>query len=175
MGQLSNNIEEYRTPLILVAIASITALILMWQIIGRLQKKRDRELSEKYHSIYRVVFIPSDSQCILKADGASIEAGDYGWEAEPIYQNDLIYLHGLNDKWQVVWYAGFRPDQIEQAGPKPKSQYYVYPDWMINSNKVSNCPFPVKTFCHKKEYLKTHFGFPVEIHVNWVQGKRIAL
>jgi len=157
------------------ALVCIAALILFYRVSSRQSEQQRRELNKIYPSIYRVVSVPSDKQCVLRAEGASIEIGDYAWEAEPVFKNDLIYLHGLNDTWQVVWYAGFRPDQIELFEPKPKSQYYVYPDWMNGSKKISKCPFSVKTFRPVKEYLKTHFGFPVKIHGNWVQGRRITL
>jgi hypothetical protein len=169
MFNSDNNSEHIQYSLIWFAGAIIVFLF----FIGQLWRLNCKQLNRKYRSIYRVISLPSGNQCDLKAEGTSIEVGDYGWEAEPIHKNNLIYLHGLNDTWQVVWYAGFRPDQIELVGAKPKSQYYVYPDWMNSSKKIQKCPFPVKNFSPVKEYLKTHFGFPVEIGKNWVQGKRL--
>jgi hypothetical protein len=169
MDNLNNSPEHVQYGLIWFSLAIITLVIL----IGRLSGRDRARLHKKYSSIYRVVSIPSNNQCFLKAEGASIESGDYGWQAEPLFKNDLIYLHGLNDTWQVVWYAGFRPDQIELVGPKPKSQYYVYPEWMSGSKKIVKCPFPVKKFDPIKKYLKTHFGFPQKIHGTWVQGRQI--
>jgi hypothetical protein len=158
---------------IISAVICIVVLFFFYRALDYRGEQQRREMLKKYPLIYRVLSLPSD--CFLKAAGASIEVGDYGWEAEPIHKNGLIYLHGLNDTWQVVWYAGFRPDQIEIVESKPKSQYYVYPDWMSNSKKIERCPFPVKIFNPVKEYLKTHFGFPQKIHGTWVQGQRITL
>jgi hypothetical protein len=167
----STNIQVISEASILVAATSILVLVLISRIVGRSQKKLERQLSEKYRHIYRVKSLPSESSCILQADGASIKIGDYGWEAEPIRNDHLTYLHGLNDKWQVVWYAGFRPEEIEIIGPKPRSQYYAFPYWM-NEN-IPPCPYPVGEFRSGK-YLTTHFGFPQRIHRNWVQGKRLS-
>jgi len=151
--------------------ASIFVLILISRIIGPRQKRLERHLFETYRYIYRVKSLPSESACFLKADGAPVTIGDYGWEAEPIRHDDLIYLHGLNDTWQVVWYAGFRPEEVERIGLKPRSQYYAFPYWMTKG--IPPCPYPVREF-RRGKYLTTHFGFPQKIHGDWVQGRKIA-
>ncbi len=76
--------------------------------------------------------------------------GDYGWEAQPLRKNNLIYLQGLTEEWLVVWLAGFRPDEIEYVGLKPLSQY----DWRnleyIEGNSYSAIfgkPCKLKTPC----------------------------
>lgn len=166
------NIALFRLCLWGFAIACILAVVLSHIIGGRRQKKLERELSEKYPLIYRVKCLPSEAQCVLKAEGTSIKIGDFGWQAEPFRQDSLVYLHGLNDRWQVVWYAGFRPEQVEVVGPKPRTQYYIFPYW-VNEQKIPPCQFPVKTFQHGK-YPTHHLGFPVQLRGNWVQGKRMA-
>lgn len=145
-------------------------------------RKRNRRLGETYKFIYRVISAPTGDQVVLKAESSSIEVGDYGWEAEPIYQDGLIYLHGLNPRWEVVWYAGFRPEQVVVVGSKPKSHYNIFPYW-VDASRVPPCPFPVQKYQYrpfpvkKDQYKSFDFGFPVEIHRikrgqnDWVQGK----
>jgi len=166
------DIQTLRIYLWGLAIACVMAFVLSHVIGGRRQKKLERKLSDQYPLIYRIKSIPADSQCVLKAEGASIEEGDYGWEAEPLHKDGLIYLHGLNDRWQVVWYAGFKPDQLEITGPKPRTQYYVFPYW-VNEEKIPPCPYPVKRYQHGK-YPIAHLGFPVQVRNDWVQGKRLS-
>ncbi len=162
---------------LLVAVASLVVLFLVFVIGGTKMRRIKRRLRENYRFIYRVISVPSGDQFALKAEGTSIEVGDYGWEAEPIYQVGLIYLHGLNPRWQVVWYAGFRPDQVGVVGPKPNSQYYSFPYYM-RAEKVPQCPFPVQKYQFGK-YPAYHLGFPVEIarkrkgQYDWVQGKSV--
>jgi hypothetical protein len=164
------NIDVSRISALVVAAVSV-ALFIFAHISGRKKERgQDTMLLAKYPSIYRVITLPSAGQCILKAEGASVEVGDCGWEAEPVCQNGLIYLHGLNDQWQVVWYAGFRPEEVEVVGPKPRSQYYIFPYW--RKNNIPQCPFPVKQFKHGT-YRTAHFGFPVQVRTNWVQGQKI--
>ncbi len=127
---------------ILSAAACITVVVLFYRASGRQQEKRRRELREKYRTVYRVVALPSDESNIKKPQGAEIKVGDYGWEAEPPKGKEgLIFLQGLTAKWQVVWYAGFRSDQIESTGSKPQSQYDWGYSWLRNAPP---CPFPVQ-------------------------------
>jgi hypothetical protein len=110
---------------------------------------------QRYRRIFRVVALPSDKRSISKPWGAEIKVGHYGWEAQPLRRNDLIYLQGLTEHWLVVWHAGFRPDEIEYVGPKALSQY----DWRdfewVEGNSYdaifgkpcklkTPCPFPVR-------------------------------
>jgi len=162
---------------VLTAVVSLVILFLV-VIIGKTQMRRiNRRLRENYRSIYRVASTPSDNQFILKAEGSLIEVGDYGWEAEPVYQDGLIYLHGLNPQWQVVWYAGFRPEQVEVVGPKPKSHYNIFPYW-VDVKKIPQCPFPAQKYQFGK-YPNFHRGFPVAIarlqkrQHDWVQGRLV--
>lgn len=127
---------------ILSAAACITVVILFYRGRGRQHEKRRRELREKYRTVYRVIALPSDESNIQKPQGAEIKIGDYGWEAEPPKGKEgLIFLQGLTAKWQVVWYAGFRSDQIESTGSKPRSQYDWDYSWLRNAPP---CPFPVQ-------------------------------
>lgn len=126
---------------VLAAVTCMTAVILFYRASGRRHEKRRRELREKYLEIYRVVSIPEEGN-ITKQQGAEIKVSDYGWEAEPQDCRDgFIYLQGLTDKWQVVLYAGFRPDQIEKIGLKPRSQYDWDYSWLGNAPP---CPFPIQ-------------------------------
>lgn len=137
---------------ILSGVVCIAAVILLYRFSGRRHAQRQRELRDKYRGIYRVLILPKDERNIKKPQGAEIKVGDYGWEAEPPNcQDGLIYLQGLTDKWRVVWYAGFRPDQIESVGPKSRSQY----DWDYSwTRKSPPCPFPVQ------ERETTSMGLP---------------
>jgi hypothetical protein len=113
-----------------------------WGSIGA--DKRLRVLSEKYPSIYRIQETPPDTSRFLMAEGAMMEIGDYGWEAEPLHDDGLIYLQGLTEKWGVVWYAGFRTDQIEKVGRKPRTQYFLPVSWYVLGPDAFPCPFPVQ-------------------------------
>jgi len=86
------------------------------------------------------------------AQGASIKIGDYGWEAVPLRDDGLIYLQGLDTEWQVIWHAGFRPEQIESVATKPQSQYDWNYEWV---RKKLLCPFPVQ------EHSTAGMGFPI--------------
>jgi hypothetical protein len=136
-----------------------------------------RLLSAKYPWVYRVTALPTDTSSLWTAEGASnlwtaegakiIEVGDYGWEAEPIHDDGLTYLQGLTEKWGVVWYAGFRSDQIERVGRKPRSQYYLPASWYHAGPEAFPCPFPVQS------HQTTDLGMPVR--VKWLRAsKRMA-
>lgn len=153
------------------AIVSLVALVLISLIFGLREEWLRRVLTKEYPRIYRVKSVPSDTACALKAEGASIEVGDYGWEAQPLHKDGLIYLHGLNDRWQVVWYAGFQPDQVEVVGPKPHTQYNLFPDW-ADVKGVPPCPFSVHKYRYG-QYPACHFGFPAEVAGKCVQGREI--
>ena len=166
---------EFNTPLLCIGVAFLILFLLAYFYALIDARKRKQRFLEQYPLIYRVISVPSADQFTLKAGGASIEIGDYAWEAESVYQDGLIYLHGLNPHWRVVWYAGFRPDQVEIIGTKPKSQYYIFPYW-VDERKVPQCPFPVKTYGMNRG---SHLGYPVEIQHyrrskdDWVQGLKV--
>lgn len=118
------------------------AIVFLYRIFGRRHEELRREVREKYRGIYRVLAIPVDAHLVCKPPGAEIVVGDYGWEAESLNSADgLIYLQGLTDGWHVVWYAGFRPDQLTSVGLKPRSQYDWSYSWTI---KPPPCPFPIQ-------------------------------
>jgi hypothetical protein len=125
------------------------------------------EAREKHRGIYRVASLPTDETSVCKHKDTEIKIGDYGWEAKPWKNNGLIYLHGLNAQWGLVWIAGFRPEQIEYVGLKPIS-HYNWREFEYDGTKPRSpyhwkyakpknpCPFPVET------NPETHcFGFPV--------------
>jgi hypothetical protein len=126
---------------ILSAAICVTSVFLSYRAHGRRYEERRRELRENYRGIYRVIVLPTDTNNTRKPQGAEIKVGDYGWEAQPFREDGLIYLQGLSAEWRVVWYAGFRSDQIERVGPKPQSQY----DWNYSWERTPPpCPFPVQ-------------------------------
>lgn len=157
--------------------ASLSVLFaLSWRSYLSFQKEL-RVLSEKYPSVYRVTALPTEPSSLWTAESAStrwtaeaakiIEVGDYGWEAEPIHDDGLTYLQGLTEKWGVVWYAGFRSDQIERVGRKPRSQYSLPDSWYQAGPEVFPCPFPVQS------RQTTNLGMPERI--KWLRAsKRMA-
>jgi hypothetical protein len=147
---------------ILSATVCVTAVVLSYRKRWQRARQRQKELSEKYRMIYRVVAVPTDANSILKAEGAEIKIGDYGWEAEPMHKDNLIYLQGLTNEWKVVWCAGFRPDQIENAGLKPRSQYFLPYSYMgPKKSRVHPCPYPVQT------QQAVTLGFPNFVHLRF--------
>lgn len=136
---------------ILSGIPCLTAVILFYRISGRRYEQRKHELREKYQNVYRVISLPTGETNIKKSPGAEIRIGDYGWQAEPPRDDGLIYLQGLTSKWRVVWYGGFRSDQIEKVAPKPLSQYDWNYSWM---QSPPECPYPVQ------ERPTTNMGLP---------------
>jgi hypothetical protein len=148
-------------------VASFMAVVGFYSWAGRLHEKKIRELISKYPFVYRVTARPTDTNSIVKPDGNDIAVGDFGWEAEPIHDNGLTYLHGLTEDWQVAWYAGFQSDQIERVGPKPRLQYHLPYSWVCAGGKPPICPFPVRN-----RPLKT-LGHPIRIIGRWVQGSNV--
>jgi hypothetical protein len=123
------------------AIGCLAVVILFFRTLQRQRNRRRNELKEKYKRVYRVLALPNRDTSIKKLQGTDIRIGDYGWEALPLREDSLIYLQGLNPKWRVVWYEGFRHDQIESVALKPQSQY----DWNYTWIKhPPPCPFPVQ-------------------------------
>ena len=148
-----------------LALCCILLLIYIFAKVAPKQKKLESALAKKYRLIYRVVSLPDKSRIVLKTEDSDVQVGDYGWEAEAVFSDGLVYLHGLNEKWQVVWYVAFLPNEVEVVCQKPRSQYYCYPYWM--EKNIPTCPYVVKLFGKK------NFGFPVKIEGNWIQGRTI--
>ncbi len=114
---------------------------------------------ERYRTIYRIKGQPASNWTWLKEN---IRVGDYAWEIEPWRKDGLIYLHGLEGQWGVVWKAGFRREDVEYVIEKPVSEF----DWREfdydgpkplapfhwgNAKAKKPCPFPVNS-----EALKTY-------------------
>ncbi len=107
-------------------------------------KRRLNQLRENYRSIYRVKELPTETKSIIKPAGAEIQIGDYGWDARPSRRDGLIHLQGLTVRWQVVWHAGFHPDQIERVAVKNASQYDYWAPYWAKPPPPPPCPYPVR-------------------------------
>jgi len=100
----------------------------------------------------------------VKPEGAEIQIGDYGWDARPNRRNGLIHLQGLTERWQVVWHAGFRPDQIQRIAAKPASQYDYWIPYWAKRPPPPPCPFPVRMRNTPTMGLPHHSGRYFENH-----------
>jgi membrane protein implicated in regulation of membrane protease activity len=129
------------TTLVIVACAIVVVLFYDW--MARREKRRLATLREKYRGVFRVKQLPTEKKTIVKPEGAEIQVGDFGWEAYPIRPDGLIHLQGLNETWEVVWHAGFRPEQIERVADKPASQYDYWKPYWAKIPPPEPCPFPV--------------------------------
>jgi hypothetical protein len=94
----------------------------LYRLADRISAWRRAEIRETYRGIYRVKAAPSSQWSWLKEN---IQVGDYAWERPPWRRDELIYLHGLQEQWGVVWMAGFRREDVEYVTAKPVSEY----DW----------------------------------------------
>jgi hypothetical protein len=70
-----------------------------------------------YNSIYRILILPKDPRWVCQ--GYQISVGDYGWDTDLHPENGLIHLTGYTRDWKTVWYADFKPTEVEYIGPKP--------------------------------------------------------
>jgi hypothetical protein len=125
----------------------------LYRWADKISAQRRAEIRETYRGIYRVKGEPSSQWSWLKEN---IQVGDYAWERPSWRRDDLIYLHGLQEQWGVVWMAGFRREDVEYVTTKPVSEYdwrdfdYDGPkpraayQWGIAKAK-SPCPFAVST------------------------------
>jgi len=136
--------------------AAFLALVVFFKIMDFLnrfgRRRHRRKMAEKYPRIFRVLAVPveRDSSRLLSklfpAENHVVKIGDYGWEANPFLRRatdrkgNLIYLKGWNEDWKLIWYAGFRPNEIEFVGPKPFSEY----DLPNRPAPRPVCPFPVQ-------------------------------
>jgi hypothetical protein len=142
----------------LAVLVGVLLVILFYRWAGNRDQRRLSELRESYRSIYQVKELPTDARSIVKPAAAEIQIGDYGWEAPPSRADGLIHLQGLTPKWQVVWHAGFRPDQIVKVAVKPGSQYdYWAPDW-AKPPTPPPCPYPVQERSTPTMGLPHHSG-----------------
>jgi hypothetical protein len=143
---------------ILASLLFATIVVIFYRWNWRRRDTRMKMLREQYRMIYRVRLTPGDVGSIIKHPDAEIRIGDYGWEAAPIRKDGLIYLQGLTENWRVVWHAGFLPEQVEQIGPKPASQYDYWVPYWAESCKFPRCPFPIQ----KRQ--TPDMGLPVSSH-----------
>lgn len=127
----------------IAALSSVCLVVLFYRWSWQKDRRRLKELKEKYRGIYRVIKPPSSETSIIKPQGAEVKIGDYGWEAGPDRGEGLIYLQGLAPDWTVVWHLGFRPDQVERVVEKPASQYDYWVPYWAKSPPPPPCPFPV--------------------------------
>jgi prepilin-type N-terminal cleavage/methylation domain-containing protein len=127
----------------LAALGAVFIVVLLYRRSWRKDRRRLQELKDNYQGIYRVLAVPSDQRSVMKPEGAEIKLGDFGWEAGSIRKDGLVYLPGLTVEWNVVWYAGFKPDQIERVATKPCSQYGHWVPYWAKKPVLSPCPFPV--------------------------------
>jgi len=125
-------------------VVAIFLVCLFYRWAGNQDKKQLARLREHYRTIYRVKELPTGTKNIVKPPGAEIQVGDFGWDARPNRRDGLVHLQGLTVRWQVVWHAGFRPDQIEQVAAKPASQYDYWKPYWAKSTSPPPCPFPVR-------------------------------
>jgi hypothetical protein len=128
----------------LAVVAGISLVVIFYRWSWRRDRRQLTELREKHRTIYRLKELPSDARSIVKPEWAEIQIGDYGWDARPGRRDGLIHLQGLTRQWQVVWHAGFRPDQIEKVAEKPSSQYDYWVPYWSRRPPPPPCPFPVQ-------------------------------
>ena len=166
MAPRFGKLEGFAAALVSAA-ASVAAVFAFYRCLFRRYEQELRELTQRYPLVYRVKELPTDASSIVKAEGTEIAVGDFGWDAEPIQNDGMTYLHGLTEGWQVAWYAGFCQDQIEGVGPKPRLQYYLPYSWICVGANAPLCPFPVVST------PTTTLGFPIRIIGRWVQGKYV--
>lgn len=149
---------------VLSGLAGFVMVILFYRWTWSRDKQQLTRLREQYRTIYCVKELPADVKNIVKPEGAQIQIGDYGWDAQPNRRDGLIHLQGLTEQWQVVWHAGFRPDQIEKVAAKPASQYDYWVPYWAKTPPPPPCPFPVQKRNtptmgrphHSGHYFKNH-------------------
>jgi prepilin-type N-terminal cleavage/methylation domain-containing protein len=129
---------------VLAVVVCALLIVLSWDQGARSNKRQLSKLREKYRSIYQINALPTDPKSIIKLAAAEIQIGDYGWDAKPSRKDGLIHLQGLTPKWQVVWHAGFRPDQIVKVAAKPASQYDYWSPYWAKPPPPPPCPYPVQ-------------------------------
>lgn len=133
---------------LLAGILAVLGVISLYFLFLRWAWRRDKQnltrLREQYRTIYQVKELPTDPKSIIKLAAAEIQIGDYGWDAKPSRKDGLIHLQGLTSKWQVVWHAAFRPDQIVKVADKPKSQYDYWVPYWAKPPPPPPCPYPVR-------------------------------
>jgi prepilin-type N-terminal cleavage/methylation domain-containing protein len=140
-GRLGQGAAFVASALAVIVCALLVVFLYRWS--WRRDRQRLAELRENCRSVYRVKELPAEPKSIVKPDGAQIHIGDYGWDARPNRRDGLVHLQGLTLRWQVVWHAGFRPDQIQKVATKPASQYEYWAPYWAKKRPPPPCPFPV--------------------------------
>jgi hypothetical protein len=125
-------------------LVGVGLVVLFYRWTGRQTTRQLAALRERYRTIYRVKELPTDDKSIVKPQWAEIQIGDCGWEARPARRDGLIHLQGLTTRWEVVWHAGFHPEQIEKVAEKPVSQYDYWAPYWAKRPPPPPCPFPVR-------------------------------
>ena len=151
---------------IMAFVTTVSSGMFFYMILGYVDQRLSQKLLQRYPGIYRVTASHA-ARMVLLAPNATVLAGDYGWQAESVHPDDLIYLHGLNEAWYIVWYAGFVPSELELVGEKPENQYNRS-DWQKNKCK---CPFVVQAKIPDIASL----GLPRTMIGRWVQGVLIPV
>jgi hypothetical protein len=132
------------------AFLSLVVFFKSMDFLRRMSRRRHhRKMAEKYPRIFRVLTFPvneKDAMKLISAKNHAVKIGDYGWEAKPFSRRatdrkgNLIYLKGWNENWNLIWYSGFLPNEIEYVGQKPFSEY----DLPNPPAPRPLCPFPVQ-------------------------------
>jgi hypothetical protein len=136
-----------------------------YSLTNAISVRRSIKMLQRYPGVYLVRSLPSELVGLI-ANGSFVQVGDYGWEAEPLRHDGLIYLHGLGDDWNIQWYAGVSYEQIEFVCNKPWLQYDVPYSW---HSRPPQCPYVVKSQVERKQSL----GLPVRLMGEFVQGRRL--
>jgi prepilin-type N-terminal cleavage/methylation domain-containing protein len=128
----------------LAVLLGSSLIVAFYRWSWRRDARKLAHLRETYRTIYRVSSLPTATDSIVKPGGAEIRIGDYGWDAQPSRSDGLIHLQGLTVGWQVVWHAGFRPEQIERVANKTTSQYDLWTPYWAKPSPVPPCPYPIQ-------------------------------
>ena len=164
---------------VLAVVVCALLIVLAWDQGARSNKRQLSKLREKYRSIYQIKELPTDPKSIIKLAAAEIRIGDYGWDAKSSRKDGLIHLQGLTPKWQVVWQAGFHPDQIVKVAAKSVSQYdYWAPSW-AKPPSPPPCPYPIQERETPTLGLPHHSGRYFEHHTtkhhrHYYSSKKVA-
>ncbi len=152
--------------LLLLLFASLLALAqtvnAYYFLVGYVAWRNSRRQLELYPYVFKVTQLPSKNNIILLAANADVQIGDFGWQAESVANDDLVYLHGLDEDWNIVWYAGFRKGQLELMCQKPCNQY-GRKSWQLDMEK---CPYVVQS----RVSSDRTWGLPLPLIGRWVQG-----
>lgn len=154
---------------IFIAASVISVLysgVVFYRLTNAISVRRDTKMLQKYPGVYCVRSLPSEFAGLI-ANGGCVQIGDYGWEAEPLWDDGLIYLHGLGNDWSIQWYMGFSREQLGFVCTKPRLQYAIPYSW---NSRPPLCPYVVKSQVERKESL----GFAVRRIGEFVQGRRLV-